>query len=46
MNIIRGVYTLGYKDYWLSRYLGNLGDPSGGSRDKDKLQVHAKMIRI
>ena len=46
MDIIQGVYTLGYKEYRLSRYLGNLGDPPGGSRDKDKLQAHAKMIRI
>ena len=46
MNIIRGVYTLGYKEYWLSRYLGNLGDPQEGFNDKDEFQAHAKMIRI
>ena len=37
---------LGYKKYWSSRYLGSLGNPSGGSRDKEELQTHAKMIRI
>ena len=37
---------LGYKEYRSSRYLGNLGDPEGGSSDKDELQVHEKMIRI
>ena len=37
---------LGYKEYRSSRYLGNLGDPLGGSSDKDELQAHAKMIRL
>ena len=37
---------LGYKEYQSSRYLGNLGDPPGGSSDNDELQAHAKMIRI
>ena len=37
---------LGYKEYRSSRYLGNLGDPPGGFKDKDELQTHAKMIRI
>ena len=37
---------LGYKEYRSSRYLGNLGDPLGGFRDKDELQAHAEMIRI
>ena len=36
----------GYKEYQSSKYLGNLGDPPGGSSDKDELQAHAKMIRI
>ena len=29
-----------------SRYLGSLGDPPEGSRDKEELQAHAKMIRV
>ena len=37
---------LGYEEYQSNRYLGNLGDPPGGSNDKDELQAHAKMIRI
>ena len=37
---------LRYKEFRSSRYLGNLGDPPGGSSDKDELQTHAKMIRI
>ena len=28
---------LGYKEYQSGRYLGNFGNPPGGSSDKDEL---------
>ena len=37
---------LGYDEYQLSKYLGDLGDLPRMSNDKDELQAHTKRIRI
>ena len=40
------VILLGYYEYGSSTYLGDLGDRSGISNDKDGLQACMKRIRI
>ena len=40
------VILLGYDEYRLSKYFGNLGDLPGRSNDKDELQARTKMIGI
>ena len=40
------VILLGLDEYRSSKYLGDLGDLSEVSNDKDKLQAHTNRVRI